>query len=1595
MKEYNIKPHCVHNLLLTEYNSEESVMALSFFQSGHAAAPPPTPPAPVTSFFVSSKEPGAVAMEDVETETKSVDVESSPSASHSLAAPFSKNIENLMATSKTPPHQTANQAPPRPKRRRVTPNTASKIGIDHTKDTLHANNARQTFEACHHEHKDAIKQIQAGKPVSRAQEASHPNNQIFHLSDIGMLRAVDDLKVDKDAISAVLLQKWQNMADVYRAEAAIYGVGTPAADTDTAKTKEPTTHADNQTTTTATTPDQNSDGSHPNVCQEKPYKTADWPMELILQRLLKDLPPTRMYSITDSQHEITAQSSSTYLQRLIEQSEQLPVMPASVASQLLRESGKWTVPFGNHMVERNFPSCSNGAQCCGMTVMFPGRGNGIITAWMSKEEYDSFLATARLPMGIDKRICIMCYRRVLDRYMTLIRKNRTRIPNATCCFQYWSVRVGCFDGYVPTACHRPIDTESTGVAFNGFVCPFVGFRITDYCVRLSNGRLVWDQSAIVVQEHPTQKPLPGQRLSSFLERVMLEQRLTDTCQLQYFRSMMRALHPVVCMARDYPAQFTYIFPWTSNTRVCDIDIDFLAKLSDTQMNTALSRLERTMLSFSMDETTTGTNMMWNHLKGMHQLFGDIRFGDWYEKHVGKPMSASLKAYIRTMAPNIYSMGLDVGPHLRQGVFWSEHPPGMSTDLVSLLNKVLPQPCLIRMFSDKLNEFVANNTHGDTMVGNICFISLLGSYYWHPSNYYKCTPVIHPDGTFVKNLDGNIQVSYDIDTMSLTDVQVFALRCMHYQRPELINNIYVQTPQLTLYCMRSLVYAILRNSPEFYQQLEETVAISRVDSVVLHYILYYRRMIRAMIPGEHWIRLLRDDADKTWNETLDHLQMQMASVPMQPRTREATKEIMRTLAKQTKDAMRRVITADVVNAMAGREIQTEDAHLKCSRRRCRRQAIASIHTSKWPHAPPLPDDIYSVMNQWLQYVGDRAVDVMELAQNLYLFPVNKEALREIFDTLTKFDNLQINDRGLNDILHGPKKPTRRKNGEPTFVPLFQKWPYTMQIVRTFSYLYSIHRSCASFVLPRHMILAQCDALRRRWMLRPEEPLPQHDTHLLWCRVCHYIYSIFKSVARRGTSGKSKKSRAVAAGGAVGTREKVQQAMINNRRKMQQTMMKSTTQRRARVSQRSKGTSKRSVCNPWSTNYNILNAYYNQIMSKDTPHDECWPLRSVGTVKFNDMLQTSIRSIYHYRSLSTESTRGCKHLLHATHAYTEGVMHLVTLASLYMGTESPSLVQQEEETADVSDQQLGLWEMQARHLNMLACTVSVVGPETNTTGAPQSLKGASCRTQTGTGYGDWCCLTDMISDTKYCRVGHERGSEKCVNQPLSRTFGLGHITCLGRRAIMMCGNCAGFFVLYTNYCMFTDNGYVCQHCTSFLKKALVIKKQAQALHWPTRIPYASVLPLAITPEERALNEQDTKLPSPSCIKCGNTVVRHVDHFHRVRVYRYGFMVCHRDGYLLNVYLKSKAGEHEHLSKDEYRDYLIRSIATLKRIHHSKQASGRKAVHHKRGAKIHESESKPLSGPPMRGGKRAMDFITRSQQRRSQQIQTKHQSVTGSGK
>lgn len=1541
--------------------------------------------------------------------------------------PHNGGLRNLAeASSKRKKHQPTARAThdsKRMKRRRVTVKSADDAGLKHRTRDLHDLGAHDTFSQVDQERMQVLRTIQSETKREEAlpsQEPAVPHPEVCTWSTLATARVAKEAEVDPSQVPLDLLSKWEGLSPDMMREGALMGL------MDDEESEQQRRRQDLQNAAEAA---HRADQKQPQdeKSAEPSMRVSDWPAMLTLKRLLKNLKgATRLTESTDRYDRFTAQDAQEHLKQLLEKRKSLDVMDASTASLLLAQAGDFPVMVDGQMKHCKFMPCVNGKDCCGHRVRFREGYAVTLMAWMSLEEYNLLLINGTQPRGIERRCCILCYRYWTNYYYVMLMKIRSRIPSAPACFQAWSVDVGVPGGYVSEACLHPPDTEDRGVAFTGLVGPMVRFQVMHYQIQKGPyGRIYWLQDAIVQKPTPLAQPARGQLLGTFLGRVRLEQRLRVDYGIQYYRNMSQLHHPVVCLARNFPALFTRIFPWTKDQSLESIQPEFLVRLEDSVMKECEQRLSHELGAI---DALTDQTQCWQTLKGVHQLFGDVRFEALYLRHAGKPLSPALRAHLRWMSPNIFSLGLDIAPHLMQCMFWDEKPPGVYTELVKVLNKLLPQPCTTRMFTSMLNTFIHNTPHGALLISSFCFLALLGSYYIHPGVYRRYV-----------DKDSDTELS----PVSLGDEHVFALRCMHFEDPSLINDIHMHTPDLALYSMRAVMYALIRDQPCFYTQLEETMRISQTENVVNSFMVFLRASITLKLDVGVWLRLLAPDASAQWQKRTEALQQSLQDVPTQSGSKEEISQLMLKVQRECVVNSYRVLPFDLVEYMIPALDRTKLLTLYCTYRRRRELALTSLHASQWDECPELSPEIHRVMDQWLSAVGDRVIDPIELAENLRLFPVSQEGFDAIMGTLRRYDELNMNDRGLNVALRGTAHSSaadsgpgaglqlRRQRQQKSAVPLYERWPQTMAIMRLFSRLYAIHRSCALVPLPRQVLEAQIDAIRRRWLLQPHEPLPFCSNLFLWCSVCQTPYVIYASVPRHTCPSKSRHDPEP---------KGASHALTGRGRRSKQTNQSlsyfGTTNRRRKVSQRSGKTvtpaaavpnaEKRGSAQPYGTHLRILKAF-DALMQEHREGIRGLDVQA-GSRQASKQMRITMRTIRYYeamRKAPQNHFNSAKHELHTEHAHLEAMRHLRDMSVMLTGRQTLEDASEDEEDGgdddddgdgvgeddeddtedDGSDhgragpvlklekksgaiteesiRRRGLWQAQALQLNYLVQIREAVGPATNTSDGPQTLKGSGCKRQTGQGYGYWCPISDHISGHTYCRVNHTRDGDDCSKRPLSRTMILGHAFCMGRRIMMMCPNCAGFFVYTQKYCMYTTSkGYLCMSCTEYMRQMHIYRLQAQALGWPLHVMESDVLPLAITPEERKVMQLAAQEPLPVCVYCRTSAVRNEKGFSNTRIYDHGTLVCCRHSYGLNVYLSDHAEEFRDLDKEAYQKKLVTVIRELVRVRPSRT---RRNVHFKRrasrqGRSVQRLRTAPETAVELtRGTVRAQKFIKRSQERR----------------
>lgn len=143
-----------------------------------------------------------------------------------------------------------------------------------------------------------------------------------------------------------------------------------------------------------------------------------WSVRLLHERLAA-LPDVTYYP-----RDMTVQKSIEELQLAMRLSQlRLPLVPAWHEQELLQEAGRFTHSYASAEdgtpveAEFDFPSCTSGAKCCGMTLYHKfldskdTESGFILTSFMYPAEYYLFLRERKLPAS--PKPCVLCCRKML------------------------------------------------------------------------------------------------------------------------------------------------------------------------------------------------------------------------------------------------------------------------------------------------------------------------------------------------------------------------------------------------------------------------------------------------------------------------------------------------------------------------------------------------------------------------------------------------------------------------------------------------------------------------------------------------------------------------------------------------------------------------------------------------------------------------------------------------------------------------------------------------------------------------------------------------------------------------------------------------------------------------------------------------------------------------------------------------------------------------------------------------------------------------------------------------------------------------------
>jgi hypothetical protein len=244
--------------------------------------------------------------------------------------------------------------------------------------------------------------------------------------------------------------------------------------------------------------------------EEDPVEHLSDPVSQLLKDHVAQLPKPVTLSAQGDDHLLA--------QQLKTRQKVLPLMTASLESELLQQAGLWPNPL-RYGELTEYPRCMNLERC--VATLFPLRGAPpqglILMSFMYEHEMEVFRHSGTAPM--EPRPCVLCCRKHVASFILSLRPNMKRVDEVDGGFVCQVVRnlVDCEGGYSSVHTFQPALDR-----WEGLVSPVVGFNT--FCLRVvsdpaQGGRLRVDQSALIWRKPPPLRARVGETVQDFRLRV--------------------------------------------------------------------------------------------------------------------------------------------------------------------------------------------------------------------------------------------------------------------------------------------------------------------------------------------------------------------------------------------------------------------------------------------------------------------------------------------------------------------------------------------------------------------------------------------------------------------------------------------------------------------------------------------------------------------------------------------------------------------------------------------------------------------------------------------------------------------------------------------------------------------------------------------------------------------------------------------------------------------------------------------------------------------------------------------------------------------
>lgn len=749
-------------------------------------------------------------------------------------------------------------------------------------------------------------------------------------------------------------------------------------------------------------------------------------------------------------------------QSLLQQRVQLPLLTASMESFQMGEAGRFPHPIMGAAKYVDYPKCRFDKECVGMKYSILGMpATGIVlTSMMYPVEVTTFLKTGQFPL--ERRECILCHRMGITTVVLSLRSHRGgRTINLSSNFVFQLIRnpVDTEDGYLSCCVIR----TPTGGDWEGLVSPVAMFNL--HCLRAvkkeEDGRWYIDQSAMLYKKQPAIDFQPGESVRHFRLRVAHETGRDHRGQYR------RVLKQHAKMLK------TMVSPSMAVLRAINSDPAMTAQeLSDN------SRVPSSWNAFPRQPESNASWFSWA--------------ARWTLLDSRKDLDDSVRKFWSVLDHPPYEFLVS------QCCFWGDTRTGNQySDLVHLMSKATPQRCQVR----KLGELLRKLLGVDARKKGLADARKRGVSKRVPKTTRK-------RGVTKKGLlDGEdeIQKASKAGASRKRDDTSAAEMVLYRQ-------------WLTISLLGLLPMAGCQKKPTFDQTVAWLRHIQNMntngfddaissDPYVATFAL--REFMIYVISGcPPMIESLNSMFD--WHEfcnithgVMNSLREQLAAVPLGNTDSETMDAMMAHIASTKTTDMFQLMHIRCLAAgyRRDRESQFETLHSIARGRQGRFKVYAVDHGPKDPNGYGLRIDTIRFLCDWMQQMDPNTHSLVDdIWPHLHDLNIPSQAV----SLMTRVCKLS------DDGLMGKRDLTKALK---SFSVHFKQSMYTMQCITC---LWKDRRLPESYPLPAHIFEAQCAAIRSRFHLPGDAPLPLHRVTIDYCKVCDRIYSLKRPPAEMGTA-----------------------------------------------------------------------------------------------------------------------------------------------------------------------------------------------------------------------------------------------------------------------------------------------------------------------------------------------------------------------------------------------------------------------------------------------------------------------------------------------